>query len=203
VPPGLAFSPSALLSAPEVAALRNHLGPAVRGRGFEDYAVLSTNLVVLASEREQFIGLISPPGFAEQFQACFAGKVTLTLPFPSLAPQPDAQGHFRVGVPTMFVAAPVRSAGGKVLAALGLRVVPEKDFTRILATARAGHSGETYAFDRNGVLLSQSRFEEDLKRVGLLRDSPEVRSLLTLELRDPLVELRPGRSSPKRRLSLV
>ncbi len=196
------LSPAALLSAPEIAALRRRLGPAVQARGFDEYAVLGTNLVILAAGREAIMGMASPPGFAEQFQSCFAGKVTLTLPFPSIAPQPDEQGNLRVGVPTMFVVAPIRSPEGKVMAALGLRIVPEKDFTRILATARAGNSGETYAFNRKGLLLSQSRFEEQLKSLGLLPDAPEARSILTLELRDPLVELAPGRSAPRRRTEL-
>jgi hypothetical protein len=76
---------------------------------------------------------------------------------PSVALLPDAQGHLRVGVPTMFAVAPVRSAGGQIVALLGLRIAPDTDFTRILATARAGQTGETYAFDREGKQLSESR----------------------------------------------
>ena len=73
----------------------------------------------------------------------------------------------------MFAAAPVRAADGKVIALLCLRIPPEKDFTRILATARAGESGETYAFSRTGLLLSASRFDDELKRLGEIPDTPE------------------------------
>ena len=31
-----------------------------------------------------------------------------------------------------------------------------------------GESGESYAFDRDGRLISRSRFEEDLQRIGLI-----------------------------------
>ena len=110
-----------------------------------------------------------------------------------------SRGNLRAGVPTMFAAAPVRSADGKVIAVLCLRIAPEKDFTRILATARAGESGETYAFSRTGLLLSESRFDDDLKRLGLIPDTPGAQSILTLELRDPLVDLTRGKPSPKRR----
>src|SRR5208282_2043554 len=88
---------------------------------------------------------------------------------------------------------------GKVIAVLGLRIAPEKDFTRILATARAGETGETYAFSRNGLLLSNSRFDDELRRLGLIPDSDDAQSILNLELRDPLVDLSKGKSSPKRR----
>src|SRR5208282_5297617 len=88
---------------------------------------------------------------------------------------------------------------GKVIAVLCLRIAPEKDFTRILATARAGESGETYAFSRTGLLLSASRFDDDLKRLGLIPDTPGTQAILTLELRDPQVDLTLGKPSPKRR----
>src|ERR1019366_3671399 len=64
----------------------------------------------------------------------------------------------------MFAVAPIRSADGQIIAALGLRIAPDTDFTRILATARAGQTGDTYAFGRDGKQLSESRFDTDLKR---------------------------------------
>src|SRR5207245_2892671 len=51
-------------------------------------------------------------------------------------------------------------------------------------------TGETYAFDKNGLLLSQSRFDDQLKSFGLLPDLPDSRSILNLELRDPGADLR-------------
>ncbi|MEE4602315.1 MAG: response regulator, partial [Desulfobacteraceae bacterium] len=42
---------------------------------------------------------------------------------------------------------------------------------------------ESYAFDRNGIMLSSSRFEDQLRRIGLLaEDQP---SALNIEIRDP------------------
>ena len=102
----------------------------------------------------------------------------------------------------MFASAPIRSADGKVIAALALRIPPDKDFTRILATARAGETGETYAFGRKGLMLSDSRFDDELKRLGLIPDTTEAQSVLTLELRDPLADLTRGQQSPKRRAEL-
>ena len=44
-----------------------------------------------------------------------------------------------------------------------------------------GKSGETYAFDRDGLLLSQSRFDDDLKKVGLstMGDKDELQTRLS------------------------
>src|SRR6185503_7157087 len=194
---------AALMSAPQNATLRALLKPAIEGRGFDGYGVLDTNFLVLASGREQLIGMQSPPGYTDHLRPVLESKSLVSHPFPSVAMLPDSDGHLRAGVPTMFVAAPIRASDGSILAILGLRIVPERDFTRILATARSGETGETYAFNRNGLMLSESRFDDELKRLSLIPDSTEAQSLLTLELRDPLVDLSRGKASPKRRTELA
>ncbi len=192
-------SKGALLAAPQLAPLRTLLQPDLDHYGFTGFVVLDPDFVVVAAANEQVIGVQSPPGYAEGLRRCLEGEILVTPPFPSVAMLPDEQGTARAGVPTMFAAAPVRGADGKVVAILGLRIAPEKDFTRILTTARAGESGETYAFSRTGLLLSASRFDDELKRLGEIPDTPEAKAILTLELRDPLADLTRGQKSPKRR----
>ncbi len=191
-----------LTASPAYAALRAHLKPAEEGRGFSGYAVLDTNLVVVAAGMNQLVGAKSPPEYAAQLAPCFAGNTTLTPPFLAPGPSPEPGGTFRATVPLMYAAAPVHSSAGQVIAVLALRIDPEKDFTRILATARSGASGETYAFSRNGMLLSESRFDEELKLWGLIPDTEEGHSLLNLELRDPLVDLSENGHAARRRSEL-
>jgi hypothetical protein len=191
-----------LLTSPQLSALRKHLKPLLERRGFSGFVVLDTNFMVLAAMRDQLIGMQRPPGNAEALASCLAGKVLVTQPFPSVQMLQDQRGNLRAGVPTMFAAAPIRTTDGQIIAILGLRIAPDTDFTRILATARAGQTGETYAFGRDGKQLSESRFDNDLKRLGLIPDTDDARSTLTLDLRDPLVDLSQGRQSPKRRTEL-
>ena len=190
---------SQLLAAPELAALRAQLNPWLDRQGYSGFVVLDTNCLILAAKRDQLVGMIQPPGYVDQLSNCFAGQTIITKPFPSVAMLPDAKGKLRAGVPTMFAAAPIKSADGKIIAVLGLRIAPEKDFTRILATARAGASGETYAFARNGLLLSKADLTTNCGGSDLIPDVEDSHSILTLELRDPLVDLSQGKSSPKRR----
>jgi serine/threonine protein kinase len=102
----------------------------------------------------------------------------------------------------MQVAAPVRDDSGAAQGALALVINPDAEFTRILSVARPGESGETFAFDPEGLLISESRFDDVLKEVGLLEDQPEARSALTLRLLDPGGDLTadhrpdPGREQP-------
>ena len=92
----------------------------------------------------------------------------------------------------MQVAAPVRDTSGLVVGAIGLILDPEEEFTRILSVARPGETGETYAFDRNGVLISRSRFEGELRRLALINPEGRGGSALVLELREPGSDFRPG-----------
>jgi hypothetical protein len=90
----------------------------------------------------------------------------------------------------MQVAAPL-SEDGVVRGALALVINPTNEFSRILAIARTGDSGETYAFDQTGLLISQSRFDNQLKALGLL-DTTNASSALNLRLRDPGGDLTKG-----------
>ena len=72
----------------------------------------------------------------------------------------------------MQVAAPIKDRAGQTRGALALIINPDAEFTRILSVARSGDSGETFAFDGEGVLISESRFDEELQRLKLLPDEP-------------------------------
>lgn len=128
-----------------------------------------------------------------------SGKATVSRPFPSVSMLPDEWGNMSTGVPTMFAAAPFRDDEGKIVAVVALRIRPDQDFSRILNVGRYGKTGETYAFDDRGVMLSQSRFEDQLKTLGLLPDQDHVRSVLAVEIRDPQVDLTTGARSTLRR----
>jgi PAS domain S-box-containing protein len=92
--------------------------------------------------------------------------------------------------PTMFFIGPVKDTNGRVLAVMTLRVNPWEDFDQALKPFRGTETGEAYAFDRNGCLLSMSRFEDQLRRIGLLAEDQS--SALRIEIRDPGVNMVEG-----------
>jgi eukaryotic-like serine/threonine-protein kinase len=69
--------------------------------------------------------------------------------------------------------------------------VPLERFTRVLEVARVGASGETYAIDRQGWLLSESRFARDLRAAGFI-STTHPSAILRMKIRDPGVDLRTG-----------
>ena len=99
----------------------------------------------------------------------------------------------------MFVAAPVKSTNGAVIAVLSLRMRPEKEFSSIFSVARSGETGESYAFDRNALMLTATRFDPELKTLGLIPPGHGNTAILNLKLLDPGQELRPGDTPAKPR----
>lgn len=185
-------TPLALAAAPAARELAAELAPFLEEHGYSGWGIADTNQRIIASQADELIGKQSLPGYTEFLPRVLAGTPTVSHPFPSVIMITDEKGRTAAGLPTMYAAAPVRSAEGKIIAALGFRLQPDVDFTRILTVARGGKTGETYAFNRQGLLLSESRFDEDLKRFGLIPDLADSRSVLSLELRDPGVDLTTG-----------
>ncbi len=191
-----------LLQSPALGQLREELQPWIEAEGFQGFLVVAADGTAVAGQRDDWIGKRLPDDRQVLLEPVFAGDSIVTRPQKSLILLPTDDGQMKAGVPTMFALAPVRSAHGDegpIIAALGVRIRPEGDFTRILGIARAGESGETYAFDKDGVLLSQSRFDEQLKQIGLITDDADTHSILNLQIRDPEVDMTLGKRPKKRR----
>jgi hypothetical protein len=185
-------TPVQLLQAPARQPLATELKPWIE-RMAEGYVVFTPAGLILAADQDVLIGQDTLVTDRQDFIApILAGKTVVSHPFASRILLPDAAGRLEAGVPVMFVAAPIMGDDGKVAAVVALRIDPSQEFTDILSVAALGNSGETYAFDKHGVLLSQSRFEDDLKAIALLPDQSHARSVLNVELRDPGADLMAG-----------
>jgi hypothetical protein len=167
--------------------LRSFIEPRRQIFGYTGFFVVSPTGQVVAADVDAPVGQALDDYRKSFFQKVLGGQPSVSRPYRSPLQLPDVSDKLKlkVNLPTMFTAAPVKD--GKKVLALGLRIRPEKQFTEILQTARYGKSGETYAFDKQGLLLSSSRFEDDLERLGLLM--PGTRSVLTVEVRDPQVNM--------------
>jgi len=174
----------ALLSSSEQRTLRKWLQPLSADRGYHGYFIVARNNLNLASSRDENVGTTSLLTQQPEFlQSLWSGQSAVSLPFVSDVALPDSAGKLRLGMPTMFVGAPIRNAAGQVVAILTLRLDPAEEFSHIFTHGQFGLSGETYAFDKLGRLISESRFDAQLQQVGLL--APFQRSILNIEIRDP------------------
>ena len=88
----------------------------------------------------------------------------------------------------MCAIAPIKEGRARYVGCLAVLIDPSQQFTEILQVARMGATGETYALDRDAVMLSSSRFENQLHRIGLLAENRP--SPLNVQARDPGRDLR-------------
>lgn len=165
----LSLEPDTLRSAPAQKELRTLLAPVLAANGYQGYFIIAPDRTNLASSRDSNLGLKNLLILREDaLSALDAGDNFISLPQRSDVPLPDLANELHSGLPTMFVGAPIHQQDGKIIAVLTFRIDPLQDFTRILDRGRIGLSGETYAFDQSGLLISSTRFDDELYKSGLL-----------------------------------
>ncbi|WP_286263787.1 response regulator [Thalassotalea atypica] len=150
------------------------------------FFVISPNKVSLSSMRDNNIGTenIIYQAQPERLKQVFEGKSIFIPPIRSDVYLEDSNtGYESLKPPTMFFAAPVIDAKGEVIAVITKRINFDGVFSSILSAGFIGRSGETYAIDRNGLLLSNIRFEDDLRKIGYLPESTN--SSLNISISDP------------------
>lgn len=187
---GLAHDQLRIRLAEPIRKLREQMQKQLNAHHYQGFSVIDPDERLLASSYDELIGQTIPKHYDEVFETAMGGKPAVSRPFPSTVALRDDRGQMRPGVPTMVAAGPVFDQAGKVIAVLTVRIPPDVDFTRILSVARMGQTGETYACDADGQMLSESRFDPQLKDIGLLPDRDDAKSIFNVKLRDPEVDLR-------------
>ncbi len=153
--------------------------------GGTGFFVIAPDFTTIASMDDQNLGAKNPiAGQAlDLLNRAFAGEAVLVPPLWSDVDLSASQTGGQGPSPTMFFAAPIKNFMGKILAVVAQRIDPSMDFTRLIQLGRIGRSGETYAFGKYGKLLSESRFYDDLRKIGLIGDGRK--GILSISLRDP------------------
>jgi signal transduction histidine kinase len=161
--------------------IRNLLDPALKIYRLAGFAVIAPDGIQIAAFLDDSIGTTDIVDHDPDLLAkVMGGTANLGLPyFSPLFLDPNTKKEY----PVMTFTAPIRNRAGHVIAALALRADPRLDFTRATKLAELEKTGETYAFDRHGRLLTESRFDDQLRSAGILQ-SDEI-SILNVEIRDP------------------
>lgn len=196
--------PDALLTSKAQSYLRLWFQPLKQAMGYKGYFIIAPNNISLASSRNQNVGIKTPLlNQPETLQRIWQGETIISLPQISYVPLADNQGILRDKMPTMFIGTPILDDMGRPIAIFTFRLNPNEDFKAIFQQGRMGDTGETFAFDKEARLISESRFDQDLQRVGLIAENQP--SMLNITLKDPGVDLRSRQqiSLPKEQQSLT
>lgn len=180
--------PYALKTAKAQTELRSWIKPVLTAMGYQGFFIINRNNINLASSRDNNLGIYTVVARQPEFLGnIWAGKTAMSTPVKSDVAL-NSENHLIEGLPTMFVAAPITNPQGKVIAALAFRIDPNGAFSLILQRGRIGESGETYAFNKEGVLLSESRFIKQLKQTKILNANKDS-ATLNIAIRNPGVNL--------------
>ena len=116
---------------------------------------------ILASSDADRVGQGVTPDFFSHLGPVLSGRSVFIRPYRS----GSGAGPSLLG--RVWVAAPVREGGGKVIAIVALGAPAEDRFAALFRAARPGRTGEALAFDNDGWVLSESRHAETLEQRGL------------------------------------
>ncbi|MDT3736589.1 MAG: serine/threonine protein kinase [Denitratisoma sp.] len=147
--------------------LLKRLAPALEDGNLALANIVAPDGILLASLVPEYTGRRLAPAFRERLARVFRGEQVFIgpmfeaerLPGPGVA-NPDTA--------IVWAAAPLRDESGRVVAVLCLGRHAGKGFAHRLEITRPGATGEAYVFDRDGRMMSNSRFEDRLKAGGLL-----------------------------------
>jgi PAS domain S-box-containing protein len=173
-------NPESLLASAELSDIRASLEQYQGALGL-GFFIINSDGISIASRRDNNVGTLNLIAVQrpELLDRVFQGESVFIPPIYS---DVSIGGKDRSNSSSLFVAVPITSDAG-VIATLTMRLDPTKGFSRVLQFSRVGESGESYAFDSEGVLLSASRFEDNLREIGLLDAAQS--SVMNIQIRDP------------------
>jgi two-component system, sensor histidine kinase and response regulator len=144
------------------------LRPIYLGRGYEGHSIIDPDYNILLSSSPNYTGrpVTSPTahevvGKAIREGSAIGRPIIASYPITTLDKVAPAGTPFQLGCASI-------TRNGKVLAVLCLRQSPYQNFFAMLSTGFSGTSGETYAVDRQGNIISPTRFGQ-----AFIQNKPE------------------------------
>ncbi|MFC1759268.1 response regulator [Planctomycetota bacterium] len=138
---------------------------------------------------------------AELLERIVESEVTFVPPTPVLnLPVVDEPIGYDADMIKILIGAPVRNKTGTVIGLFVLVLNPNVDFTEILQRGRMLESAETLAVNKEGTMVSRSRFTAELAEIGVIQ--PGWTSACNIRVADPGRRLEAGPFRSAGRLDL-
>ncbi|MGL1935409.1 MAG: ABC transporter substrate-binding protein [Fibrobacterales bacterium] len=150
------------------------------------FFIITPDGVTIGSARDNNLGRgnIIKTNRPDLFARVLGGETVFIPPIPSDVPLPGVKTIEGMFIPpTMFFASPIKGNRGEVIAVLTQRLDPYGEFSHIIQQGRFGETGETYVFDGDGHLVSESRFDDHIIKAGLITELGQ--SIYSVNIRNP------------------
>ncbi len=177
-------------STQEITGTLKPLDKLISALGFQGYSLVGKNNEIISTS-------FSHPHILKE-QSVALKKLWLdnaTIGLPVLIQESHESSTDNNRLASMFIGIPLKNRiSNQNIALFLLHIDPYKDFNSLLQQGRIGKSGETYAFNEEGLMISESRFDVQLSNVGIIK--PRERGILKVEIRDPGINLLKPSASP-------
>jgi len=184
-----------LLASSSAKKIDDILRPFMKSHSYEGYIVIAPDDTNIASMLKLNVGdknlLV---GVGDYLHRAFKGDIIITPPQKTDIPLKNFSGRISIDTPTMFSLVPIFGENEEIIAVLSFRLSPHKSFTPIFELGIFGETGETYAFNKDGLMVSKSRFNKLFVQLKLI--PPDATSVLNLQVRDPGGNLIKGFTTP-------
>lgn len=104
----------------------------------------------------------------DYFQQALHGNTYLSGVVPSEIPLINEFGEKEPDMPTMFVATPIKDGEGMILGTIVFRI-DVNALNNLMLSLKLGTTGETYLVNKEGYMITESRFLQELKDMGLVK----------------------------------
>lgn len=102
------------------------------------------------------------------FQQALQGNTYVSGIVPSEIALVNEFGEKESGMPTMFVSSPLRDRDGMIIGVIVLRV-DVNALNNLMLSLKLGTTGETYLINKDGYMITESRFVQQLRDIGLVK----------------------------------
>jgi serine/threonine protein kinase len=158
------------------------LSPVVSQEGNAGFVILDPNGLILARIIDARVGERAVLTVADATAKAMEGRPVFLAP--------TLKQKF-ASVPMAFLMVPMRDAAGRTFAVFGFRILPQR-MAAVLNGSHLDESGQTYAVDAEGLMVTESRFADQADKLGLMPTEAGGRTTATLEVRDPGMLLAAG-----------
>lgn len=104
----------------------------------------------------------------EYFKQAVQGNSFVSSMMHSEIPLVNEFGEKEMGVPTLFVSSPLRDKDGVTIGVVALRI-DVNILSEIISSHELGKTGESYLVNKDGYMITESRFAKHLKEMGLAK----------------------------------
>ncbi|GGA88408.1 hypothetical protein GCM10011369_33200 [Neiella marina] len=188
-----------LLDSPVLTKVRQHVSSRFTMTSTTGFFIIGPDNINVASMRGKNIGTrnLLTSAAPELLARAWRGETVLVPPVRSdvffSAHLQDKQLP-----PTMFILSPIPDNTGKIIAVFALRIDPSRGFSKNFRSSDIGSTGEVYAINRDGWMLTRSRFETIMLERGELGDN--LSSILSVQVDPKLAEQMLGNNDGRKAL---